>query len=360
MGFKKGRAARAAHAAQTAAEVASQERSAADAELHIRHDGGTCVTYIATNGSEYRIDVARMDQVNVKKGTSRAVFRHRGHGTWTMWQYEAQRAEGRNYTHSRKTYIQYPKWVASALEQRWKVMQGELGDCSAAAVATAQWRRAVADLDDATLRRVMELIECQQPGSTSPSDIVHSADEPKDELEDLVRSAVNAEALRQVLADIVLQACWPTTLLVRSLRCLLRCGLQAKPKHCRIAAMSSGSLAVLRVLLIEANVDVCGLALFESGSTSAKKGQAEGSWVHRCKGALKALMGRGATLGSNAPRSKLLKKIEEDGDALWVKRALESIRRNYSDLPDCILQRIQGFFHEPAATGPCPYHASPA
>ena len=44
------------------------------------------------------------------------------------------------------------------------------------------------------------------------------------------------------------------------------------------------------------------------------KATREGSWVQRCKDVLRALMARGALLGDDAPRSKLLKKLEEDGE----------------------------------------------
>merc|ERR1712217_889021 len=101
-------------------------------------------------------------------------------------------------------------------------------------------------------------------------------------------------------------------------------------------------MAVLRLLLLT-EVNVCGLVLFESGQKKGKRNQAEGSWVQRSKNALRALMARGAKLGDDAPRSKLLKKLEEDGDTLWVERALDGLQRAHPELPDGVIHRVQAF-----------------
>ena len=47
----------------------------------------------------------------------RNVHRHQGHGkNWSMWQYEAERAEGRNYTHSKTTLVLLGTMMWSALK----------------------------------------------------------------------------------------------------------------------------------------------------------------------------------------------------------------------------------------------------
>ena len=68
MGFKKGRAARAA-----AAAADSHPRDTA-ADMEVLREG-SCIEYVAANGSHYRVDVATMEQVNVRTNNRRKVGR---------------------------------------------------------------------------------------------------------------------------------------------------------------------------------------------------------------------------------------------------------------------------------------------
>jgi len=329
MGFKKGRAARAA-----AIVEAGRSTQPDDERLNIQHDGGVCLTYTASNGSEYSIDVREMIQTNTKKGTRRPVFRHQGHGKmWTMWQFETARAEGRNYTHSKHTYVQYPKWVGFALDERWRALQSSGGAISA---FVAPWRDALVQLDDTALLWKLESLEL--PAISDPDDII-----------DVTARSADGEDLRAALLDrAVLVSAWPTPFVVRWLRCLLRHGLRPSPTQCRDVALARGSLALLRVLLVEAAVDVRGLVLLEPGvgqAVSKRAGaKAEvGGWVQQSKASLKVLLARGAILGTHSSKSKLLKRLEEDGDHLWAARVLDQICVSRPWLPEFMFQRVREF-----------------
>lgn len=318
MGFKKGRAARAAATCDGSTE----------SSLNLHHDG-TCVMYTAANGSEYRIDVATMQQLDIERGTCRAVYRKRGCGKLPHWEFEAVTEGARNYTP--------PKYVTFALEERWRALQVSHGETSAEALASAHWFRIIPKLEDEVLAELVELLELSE---TSDNDAVFA--ERDDELAKLAKVTAVDEAVQQALADRILGANWPIQRMLHALRCLMRLGLRPTPVHCRQAAIGRGSLTLLRMLLVEAKVDVCGLVLFEAGGAApAKKSHAEGSWVQQAKESLKALMARGALLGHQAPRSKLLRKIEEDGNALWTERAFDGLIRAHPELPDSILERMR-------------------
>merc|ERR1712182_11578 len=117
-------------------------------------------------------------------------------------------------------------------------------------------------------------------------------------------------------ADRVLRAAWPIQEVVRAVRSLIRLGLRPTPAQCRLVAIGLGSLSLLRVLLVD---------------------------VQQSKGCLKALMARGALLGQHAPPSKLLRKLEDDGNALWNQRALDGVTRAHPEIPDVVLERMRAF-----------------
>eukprot|EP00747_Dinoflagellata_sp_TGD_P197306 gnl/TRDRNA2_/TRDRNA2_68514_c0_seq2.p1 gnl/TRDRNA2_/TRDRNA2_68514_c0~~gnl/TRDRNA2_/TRDRNA2_68514_c0_seq2.p1 ORF type:complete len:319 (-),score=55.64 gnl/TRDRNA2_/TRDRNA2_68514_c0_seq2:197-1153(-) len=317
MGFKKGRAARAAVAAETPTDTC----------LNVHHDG-KCVTYTALSGSEYRIDVAAMQQLDVNTGTCRAVFRKPGVGKFWHWEFQAFTVGARNYTP--------PKCVAAALEECWQSQQPDDGESSTGARVNTHLHRTIQTLDDQALTGLVDLLKI----SETKADDAPLA-ECDDELRELARAATTDKIVQQVLADRLLQTTWPIEEVVCALRCFMRLGLRPTPAHCRTVAIGRGSLTLLRVLLVEANVDVCGLVLFEVAPS--KRSQAAGNWVQRCKEALKALMARGAILGQHAPPSKLLRKVEEDGILLWTERALDGLTRAHPELPDAIVERVSAF-----------------
>lgn len=170
----------------------------------------------------------------------------------------------------------------------------------------------------------------------------------EEEPAELAAAAACSEALRELLLRSALRSGWRPRTVAAAVRWLLARGLCATPAHCRQAAMWQGSLTVLRVFLMEAHVDVRGLELLAAGGAAAKQAVVavsggSTSWVQHCKQALKALLARGAVLGSHSSRSKLLRRLAEDGDALWACRALASLRCAYPEAPDAVLERIRHF-----------------
>lgn len=199
---------------------------------------------------------------------------------------------------------------------------------------------------------------------------------------ELAAQASTDAALREVLLEVALQKRpgWSAAgaEVASAVRWLLAQGLLPTPRHCRRVALLHGGLAPLQVLLVEAAVDVRGLELLvaeerwmtleateeqadRAGAPVssraravdvARRATAAGSigqpsnsgWVQRCKPALKALLARGAILGTQtSSKSKLLKRLEEDGNFLWAQRALDGLRRDQPDIPEPILCRIGDF-----------------
>eukprot|EP00929_Paragymnodinium_shiwhaense_P091240 TRINITY_DN51260_c0_g1_i1.p1 TRINITY_DN51260_c0_g1~~TRINITY_DN51260_c0_g1_i1.p1 ORF type:complete len:365 (+),score=73.20 TRINITY_DN51260_c0_g1_i1:122-1216(+) len=357
MGFKKGRAARAS--ANAAAAVAGQEQAEAAAchALDIRHDGGSCVFYTAHNGSEYKIDVAAMEQTNVLKGTQKTVHRLQVQGkNWMMWQYQARRNG-----HKQCMLSQYPKWVGFALEERWKALQsaGTGADASERALSET-WQKIVRNLDDRTFESMFSSTSLLEVPPAAPDVDVDRIRSDLDSLEALdgchvielsKASSVDAQ-LRQAVFDRLVLSKWPSEQLVKATRWLLQLGFQPAATHCRQVALSCGSVAVLRVLLMEALVEVCGLELLESSATSSGQKQlltGNGGWIQHSKLAVKVLLARGAVLGSHASRSKLLKKLESDGDSVWSRRILTAMGSPTAEfaLPDLAVELIADFLGLP-------------
>jgi hypothetical protein len=123
--------------------------------------------------------------------------------------------------------------------------------------------------------------------------------------------------------------------------------MEFTPAHCRQTALLHGSLTVLRVMLVEARVDVRGLDLLAQAPAAATRGKLpakntedNSSWVQRCKGAVKALLARGAIIGGGGTRSKLLRRLEQDGESLLRARILATLCET---LPDVLLSHIGDF-----------------
>eukprot|EP00913_Durusdinium_trenchii_P011613 g10907.t1 len=342
-----------------------------------------------SNSEFSRIDVLEMVQVNISKGTRRNIHRHQGHGkNWSMWQYEAERAEGRNYTHSKTTLVCHDsgREVCIALEDCWRHARAEASRLElegAWAVdrqrAESAWRwklqRVTGGWDgdwqgvgamggverSPTLRRVFE--------GDADGELLPMEGEPV-QPSSLAAEARLDGALREVLLEAALrQHAWPVNQVVEALYWLQDRGLELSASHVRKAALLHGLWAdqsssdeatpssglvgywscvarVAQEVFLEAQVDVRGLELLvdhraaanlSSGNTSG------GGWVQRCKPALKALLARGAVLGSHSLQSRLLKRLEEDGMALWVQRVLEALRRQRPELPEAVLQKIREF-----------------
>lgn len=390
MGFKKGRA-----------ERASREGMSCTAKVDgLRHDGKASVFYLAPNGFEYKIDVVNMVQVNVKKGTRRPVHRRQGHDkNWAMWQFEAARAVGRNYTHSKTTYVQYPKEVCWSLEDRWRAvnLSAALGpQAEEERDAREAWMAHLHGVGDAGLREAFRTwrirpnvvhahhtaypqtvsqvavalrqedgpdcgysqlscaVSALENGTQTSDRLAMSAsqqkdgDDPSDNSPEhrLLASASGDARLLDALFEYVLQSKWPSQEISDAIRWLLASGFKTQPSHCRLAALKEGSLTVQRVLLMEANVDVRGFELLaEVPGSLAKQGSSSGSgsWIQRSKPAIKALLARGAVLGAHSSRSKLLRRLEEDGDMTWARLAYDGLCKERAEVPDSALDCIRDF-----------------
>jgi len=96
---------------------------------------------------------------------------------------------------------------------------------------------------------------------------------------------------------------------------------------------------------MEAKVDVCGLEILETGPSEIVKSFSvgNGGWIQRCKLPVKVLLARGAVLGDHGSRSKLLKRLERDGEILWARRILAAMGSGCSEVcfPDFVIQVVE-------------------
>ena len=287
---------------------------------------GTCLTYGASNGGQYRIDVMQMEQVNIQTGTRRKVHRRQGQGkNGIMWLCEGQRAAGCSDARSKVSLNQYPKAVCTALE-----------NC---------------------IRAALIISTTEETEGENAARLMRSVATWRDKLEDLPKHqlqivflrwiaaiwAQKDDALREVLLELALrQHEWPPKKVAQVVKWLIVMGLVPTPTHALKAALIHGGLTPLQVLL-QQQVDVRNIDLFSD--QRLWKGAAAGGRVQKCKAAIKALLARGATLGScNQPtQSRLLKRLEEDGAIQWAAKVLESLRGERPDLPEPVLAKVAEF-----------------
>jgi len=114
-------------------------------------------------------------------------------------------------------------------------------------------------------------------------------------------------------------------------------GLQFSQEDVRQAALKRGSVGMLRVLLCsEPQVQLLGMDIFDR----RYPGLVVSEGVKAC---IRMLLSRGAKLGSFAPASKLLRKVEADELEAWVQRYFISMNAACMDLPDHVRQQIWNF-----------------
>lgn len=349
MGFKKGRAARAK--AKIASDSMHDGEALGSDSFNIWHDDGSCVYYTACNGSEYRIDISTMTQTNVRKGTQRTIYRQQINtvsSTWIMWQFEARRNGHRLHMRS-----QYPKWVGFALNERWQALKSHGNETNSEMDHDTAWSKVVNELDEAAFASIFEpyianapLLEHESNSCAVGSDLANLVAVDQKQLRTRLTRATSRDAnFHQALFDRLVLCKWSPKSLSNAIRLLLKQGFQASGEHCRTIALCCGSVMALRVLLVEAKVDVYGLEIFQAGPGSIVKNLSvgNGGWVQRCKLPVKLLLARGAVLGDHGSRSKLLKRLECDGDSLWARRILDSMRSSCSDIffPDFVIQIVE-------------------
>jgi hypothetical protein len=330
------------------------------------------VRYGAHNGNEYKVDISKMIQAKVGSGSRRAVLREVVDGHGVVWSFDARRRgeqSGRG-----AVYMQYPNEVCAVLEHLYRnqctASQAAQQDPSSAAAQEA----AVKNLNSAGLRAVFgfDLQESSAGSMSSSEDSDHGPHIPTNAIIETTNSTEEKTSgksrrhklknarrlalrvgpgtpvLSEALFERALQSQWPAEEIAFAIRWLLRRGMNFAAVHCRRVALLHGSLRVLRVLLVEARVDVGGLEILCDAPAAATRGKkvsagssdGNGGWVQRCKLAVKALLARGATMGGTGTRSKLLRRLEEDGLTLLRARALATL---CDELPDELLGHIGDF-----------------
>lgn len=355
-----------------AANLGHAARSRA-ARVGVRAEGEVGVRYCAHNGCEYRVDVSRMVQTKLATGSRRSVLREVLEGFGVAWSFDSCRRGGRSDQCA--VYTPYPSEVCAVLEHRYRT------HCAAALVvqkdprSTEAQEAAVNKLTNAALRTVFGLNVTESttgteltttsgddsdkgfgthrvspdPIASAPPDAPAAAcsNSRRVKLKAAARLAARVGPAEPALADClferVLRSKWSQVEVAAAVSWLLRRGFQFSPAHCRKVALLHGSLMVLRVLLVDARVDVRGLELLSEAPRAAARGRAacaDGGWVQRCKAAVKVLLARGARLGGAGTRSKLLKRLEDDAQALLRARALATWCQA---LPDVMLGHIADY-----------------
>merc|ERR1712032_863472 len=117
-----------------------------------------------------------------------------------------------------------------------------------------------------------------------------------------------------------------------------RQGLCCTPADARKAGLIVGSMVLLKAVITSAShMDLIGTEVFDqkySGLKLNERGRKDG---------VRSLLARGMSLGSHAPSSKLLKKIEADSFPLLEARMLDAMMRAYPGMPEHIAMRIKAF-----------------
>lgn len=272
-----------------------------------------------------------------------------------MWQFEAARERGtRCSLRGDLTYVQYPKWVGFALDDRLKHWTCDNNPADAGNVKVEVWRRVLGKLDDDDLTSLVEASNLSDwQGHSQPADSYKILEQiGNNEIWDFgslktqILAAIDNDCfLQNALFERVVQSAWSHLALADAMRWLLKHSFSPEASHCQAVAITCGSLTALRVLLVEAKVNVHGFPLLQNGSSAWVKQctAANGGWIQKSKKTVKALLARGAILGCQSSRSKLLKKLEVDGDQLWAMRVLNAIYASDLEIPEVVIQLLEHF-----------------
>eukprot|EP00933_Yihiella_yeosuensis_P020180 TRINITY_DN16248_c0_g1_i1.p1 TRINITY_DN16248_c0_g1~~TRINITY_DN16248_c0_g1_i1.p1 ORF type:complete len:366 (-),score=73.09 TRINITY_DN16248_c0_g1_i1:191-1195(-) len=317
-------------------KAGGRQQKAASTCDDLRHVGSSCVIYKACNDIQYKVDVNNMIQKNLSSGTIRTVVRQEGTDT----------VPSRWYFLKNGNKVRYPLDVAHGLEDCFRSLRlldsSQKTDIEIDDRETLSWTHVLASIDADTFRKIFfssnstgtEDSEASVAASTNEVVAEHS---PRS----LAERAVSDEALQEELLEAVLkQSDWSEEDAAEAIRWLVARGLKVNTSHCRKAALLHGGLGPLKVLLVEESVDVRGMVLLLPGTSTRDRGST--GWVQRSKAAIKALIARGALLGDqkSGSKSKLLRRLEEEGEAAWAKRCICSLQRDRPELPDVVTSRI--------------------
>eukprot|EP00747_Dinoflagellata_sp_TGD_P038217 gnl/TRDRNA2_/TRDRNA2_139538_c0_seq1.p1 gnl/TRDRNA2_/TRDRNA2_139538_c0~~gnl/TRDRNA2_/TRDRNA2_139538_c0_seq1.p1 ORF type:complete len:491 (+),score=61.18 gnl/TRDRNA2_/TRDRNA2_139538_c0_seq1:91-1473(+) len=277
---------------------------------------GPCgVRYIASTGSAYEVDVYSMIQTNPETDNVREIRRSQPE----VWCFRTDK----------NGWSRYPPQISHELEriylERLHLKSGENSTLEGAQSAkrtgpsgkNAEPSRLAKS--ESALGQVNAMLahEARLPEGAMPSDEVEAA-----------KSFVLGVAVNEPQTAV---AC--AELLERLAQ---RQRLVCTPADARRAGVLAGSMCLLKaVLLSHRSLQLVGIEIFDQKYPSMKLN------VPGRKHGIRSLLARGMKLGSHAPTSKLLKKVEEDSVPLWEDRYLNSMLLACPHLPDHVLVKVR-------------------
>jgi len=118
-----------------------------------------------------------------------------------------------------------------------------------------------------------------------------------------------------------------------------RQGLRCSSDDARKAGLIIGSMSILKAVLgSDPEMQLFGVEIFNQKYAGIKLN------MQGRKDCIRSLLARGMILGSHAPSSKLLKKVEADSLPLWETRFLSALFAKFDDLPEQSVTRIWSFY----------------
>lgn len=263
------------------------------------HSGPCGVHYVSSDGNAVEIDLRTMRQTDPETGISREVRRIKPN-------------DWRVQTDSRK-WSRYPNEVCRELD---------------------------------ILQLGVEEPARERPQPVKACDVAPVHGEALAEALQLQRSAkpmaMAAEEVSRA-KQLAFEACASELRLVRQSVELLRelthrQNLQCTVADARQAAVLIGSMVLLQVVLLSnPTMQLMGEEVFDQRYPSLKLN------TTGRKNTVRALLARGMKLGSHAPSSKLLRKIEADSIPLWEERYLDAMMDAMPELPERVRDHIKSF-----------------
>lgn len=120
-----------------------------------------------------------------------------------------------------------------------------------------------------------------------------------------------------------------------------RQGLRCTASDARRAGLLLGSMALLQAVFnSNPTMELVGMEVFDQKYPSLKLN------VGGRKDGVRCLLARGMVLGTHAPASKLLRKVEADSLPLWEARCLEAVSRACPTMPDHALTLLGTFLRD--------------
>jgi len=265
---------------------------------------GQAEVHYAAHGIAFQVDVSSMLQRDAATGQLVKVRRLKP-GCWSVKK-GSQKSNG---------WTPYPMELCMELE---RIYTGLLGN--AACVGEESWECS-AQPTLGSVRSLEALLEHESslaPGEMVPGDAATVGDV-------VLEEAAQDPSKRFLAARLI-------TLLAR------RQSLRCTPADARKAGLIVGSMVLLKAVMTSApHMNLIGTEVFDqkySGMKLNERGRKNG---------VRSLLARGMSLGSHAPSSKLLRKIEADSVPLFEARLFDAMMRAYPAMPEHIVMRIKAF-----------------